>query len=238
MTRAAMAGILAVLLGLAACGEPENGAPAVPQADATVPAPVQAVAEALFAATCGGLNGTPDICACVRDRVVTAAGFEGLAYIGAAFGADPSAAAPYEAAMSQAERNVAAEAFLDGQFDCVIASDPDYGGAPAADPFATRDPIAPVIPQIPGAAAPGPAGESPFETAVSVCVDLGAAGEPECRCRVETVFDALGEDGVRLIAAADLGDEETLRTLAESRGVDWLEQARADLEEARAACAP
>src|SRR5690606_22146948 len=120
------AGLLACALGLAACGAPEQdgvsmstSATGSETAPAPAPAPLVAAgeesdpdADALFAAACAGQGADAAVCACMRERVVAASGMRGLGYAGAAFGPDPAQAAPYEAAMTQTARDIAAEAYL------------------------------------------------------------------------------------------------------------------------------
>jgi hypothetical protein len=199
-------------LGLAACGPREQ--PPTPEELAAAEAAAEA--EALFATTCGNLGMEAPVCACARARVFEAAGAQGLGYIGGAFGSDPTQAGPYEAAMSQEARNGAAQAFLDSQLACQdAANDPAFA---AAAPAATLAP------------------DSPIEQAVAACVQAGVAAEPVCRCRVQSVFDALGEDGARLAQADALGDTTSMARLADRRGGDWLDRAQDRLRSARLAC--
>lgn len=211
---------LAAALILSACGQ---DAPDQTAGGADLSVDPDIVSETLFAKTCMDLNGDEGVCACVRGQVAAQSGVEGLGYIGAAYGSEPELAAPYEAEMTQAERNEAGEAFLNAQFDCVIAADPDY--AAAAD-------TAPGDADADGA----PASESPLERAVAACIEAGAAPEPVCRCRADHLADALGEAGLELARAAEAGDENALRALALELGEPWLATGRDALEDARAAC--
>lgn len=209
--------LIAGVLALAGCGQPGGEPPAAAESESALEEiSLEEGANVLFAAMCGGLNMDAALCGCVRDRVAAETGVAGLLYIAAAFGVDPTLAAPLEAQMSQDERNDAAEAFLNGQFDCVMAADPDYA-APTPDAQ--------------------PAGaESPFEQAVAACFESGAAEEPECRCRVERAFDALGEDGLALALADAHGDTAAMADLAQRHGGTWLDQGQDVLEAAAGAC--
>lgn len=213
--------IAAALLALAACGDSQQDTaetPIPPAPDGAMPEAVDEDAEALFAAACEEQGAEAAVCACMRERVVTAGGMRGLGYVGAAFGADPLSAAPYEAAMTQDARDIAAEAYLDAQYECIAGDDPA---------------LIPPVPPPGDAAAPA---ESPLEQAVMACVEYGVADEPLCRCRAEAAFEALGEEGLALVEADARGDQAMVEALAGTHGAQWLNDGLGAMAGARAQC--
>ena len=98
-----------------------------------------------------------------------------------------------------------------------MASDPDYA-SPAPDDAALSGT------------------ESPFEQAVTACIEAGAADEPQCRCRIERTFEALGEDGLTLAVADARADVAAMAELAQAHGGEWLDRGQDALEAAAVMC--
>ncbi len=195
------------LLLLAACGPGDDPRDKIAAGPGGEVRNTQTYAREMFDAMCMQRGIGAVECTCMRGRMLRS-GTRAMAYAGATYGGDLSAAVDIGEAMTEPERAAAIQAFFTAEAACLRTAAPDPDGGPA----------------LPGA---GPGGDAPPAPATATLADVRASCSPAmaeiCACRAQALRQSVGDGAYEAAIAINRGAPAALRQLASGREPGWAD---------------